>query len=126
MSDAQRQGPDKKNAEALPQGPLYRRAYKSLWLAYLFLLVASGVGLHRFYLGYRRTAAIQLALFVLAVVLAFSGFGPGNIAFFAILGWVFVDLFMLPWLTRWRNEAIAAEITRSLPSARSAAPLSSN
>ncbi|MHB2266191.1 TM2 domain-containing protein [Aliihoeflea sp. PC F10.4] len=125
MSEAQ-QSETRQSAGTLPQGPLYRRAYKSIWLAYLFLLVASGVGLHRFYLGYRRTAAVQLALFVLAMVLAFSGFGPGNIAFFAILGWVFVDLFMLPWLTRWRNEAIAAEITRSLPPVRPAASMSSS
>lgn len=102
------------DARSLPQGPIYRRAYKSLWLAYALLLIAFGIGLHRFYLGYRRTAAAQLALFVAMMVLTFTGLGPINIAFFTLFGWCLVDLVMLPWLARWRNEAIAAEITKSL------------
>lgn len=101
------------NPSSLPQDPLYRGSYKSLWLAYILLLLASGLGLHRFYLGYRRTAAMQLGLFALMMVLAFSGFGPGNYVFFLLLAWVVVDLVLLPWLTRWRNEAIATELTRS-------------
>ena len=102
------------------RGAIHRAAFKSLWIAYpLHLLGAGGgLGLHRFYLGYTRSAAAMLALFVINMALSMSSLGRVEIfgiwlmtvSFVPLFGWTMLDLFLMPSMCRAQNRAIASRI----------------
>lgn len=101
---------------ALPQGPIYQRAYKAMWIAYVLALLggAGCFGLHRFYLGYKRSALMMLALTLGGIFLPMIGIGSVMLTWWVVTLWVLVDLFLIPMMTRTRNAEIAAEIDRDL------------
>jgi TM2 domain-containing membrane protein YozV len=87
---------------------------KITWVAYLLLLMGGGglLGFHRFYLGYKRSAKLQLALGVTVFLLPF--FASRNLLtealFYAALVWYFVDIFLIPGMLRAANSrAVPAE-----------------
>ncbi len=99
----------------LPQGPIYTRAYKLMWLAYVLSLLGAGcLGLHRFYLGYTRSAVMMLGLTLGSLLLPFFGIYSVNLTRLVVSLWAIVDLFLIPGMTRTRNAEIAAEIDREL------------
>ncbi|MGI2035355.1 TM2 domain-containing protein [Rhizobium panacihumi] len=100
----------------LPQGPIYKRAYKSMWIAYVLALLggAGCFGLHRFYLGYNRSALVILVLTLGGILLPMIGIRSVTLTWWVVSIWVLVDLFLIPAMTRTRNAEIAAEIDRDL------------
>lgn len=100
----------------LPQGPLYRHAYKSLLIAYGFMLLGGGgcLGLHRFYLGYKRSGLMLLILSLGAFLLPMIGIESVRLTWWVVTAWLIADLFLIPFMARKRNAEIAAEIDREL------------
>jgi hypothetical protein len=100
----------------LPWGAIYQRAYKSMWIAYALMLLGGGggLGLHRFYLGYQRTGLMMLVLFLGTIFLPMVGVTSVRLTMWVVSLWILADLFLIPAMTRKRNEEIAAEIDRDL------------
>lgn len=65
---------------------------KSVGLAYVLLILFSGFGIHRFYLGRPWTGLMMMAITI-------SGFFTG-FTFIISLIWVIVDLFLIPRMAR--------------------------
>lgn len=81
-------------------------AGKSLWVAYALHLLGGGgfLGLHRFYLGFPRSAQIQLALGAVCLLLPLF-IQSNQFQMFLIppaLIWYVVDLFLIPRMARRR------------------------
>lgn len=82
---------------------------KQLWVAYALHLMGGGgfLGLHRFYLGFTRSARIQLALgatcLLLPLVLRIHQFQMFLMA--PTMLWYVVDLFLIPRMAREVNTA---------------------
>lgn len=103
---------------------LSSRSHKSLWLAYPLHLFGAGGGLalHRFYLGYYRSGALMLALFIVHMSLAGSSTGRIEIfgtwlfvyTHFAIFGWAILDLFLIPRMRREANRLIEADTDQAV------------
>lgn len=108
-----------------------RNVEKSLALAY-FMLIGGHLGLHRFYLRRFASGAIQLALFLLAIV---AYYGSAVIYGFqeevwtieataslivslasglALFVWVIVDMCLLPGMVRAWNAEKEKEILQAL------------
>lgn len=94
---------------------------KSLALAYLAWLFFGVFGVHRFYLGRRKTALAMMALsigpFVVGFLLGLLGLagadvedGLSRVAWAALLIWMIVDIFLIPGMVESKN----AELVRSL------------
>lgn len=98
------------------RGMIYRHASKSMLIAYLLALLggAGCLGLHRFYLGYKRSALMMLVLTLGAFLLPMVGIYSVTLTWWVITFWVLLDLFLIPGMTRTRNAQIAAEIDREL------------
>ncbi|MEF2070234.1 NINE protein [Consotaella aegiceratis] len=83
---------------------------KSIWIAYALHLLGGGgyLGLHRFYLGYHRSAKLQLGLSAATFVLAFASVPTGlrSLLIVPAVTWYVLDLFLIPGLLRERNAAI--------------------
>ncbi|MDP9838149.1 TM2 domain-containing membrane protein YozV [Neorhizobium huautlense] len=107
---------DRSPPQQAPRGLIYRRASKSMLIAYLLALLggAGCLGLHRFYLGYKRTALTMLVLTLGAILLPMIGIYSVTLTWWVVTLWVLVDLFLIPKMTRDRNAEIAAEIDREL------------
>ncbi|WP_202032934.1 NINE protein [Agrobacterium rubi] len=81
---------------------------KQKWVAYALHLLGGGgcFGLHRFYLGFTRSAKIQLVLGVVSLLLPFI-IGPDVLTkapFLVTLVWYVVDLFLIPGMVRAANS----------------------
>ena len=94
-------------AAAIPNGPFFVRD-KSLGLAYLLWFFLGGLSVHRFYLGYTTSGAIQLFL-RLGGLAAWHGSAaagsPGTaLAGLLMLGagglWLLIDVFLIPGMCR--------------------------
>lgn len=78
---------------------------KVMWVAYVLAIMGGGgmLGLHRFYLGYTRSAQVQLGLGVCAFLVPFLLGLVGQPLILIALVWNIVDLFLIPGLTRKAN-----------------------
>lgn len=117
MSDeSMDRGTGRDRPQQTPRGLIYRHASKSMLIAYVLALLggAGCLGLHRFYLGYKRSALMMLALTLGAIVLPMVGIYSVTLTWWVVSLWVLVDLFLIPKMTRDRNAEIAAEIDREL------------
>ena len=101
----------------------YAAHKKSLVLAYLAWLFFGVFGVHRFYLGRRKTAFAMLALaigpFVIGFLLGFLGLagadvehGLSRVAWAILLVWMLVDIFLIPGMVEGKN----AELVKALRS----------
>lgn len=94
--------------EAAREMMLYDAQKKSVGVAYLLWLFLGTLGGHRFYVGRKATAIIQLLLTIVGGCTAFIGIG------FAIIGcvglWVLIDAFLLPGIVRSFNLALASRL----------------
>ena len=85
-----------------------------MWVAYVLQLFGGGgfLGFHRFYLGFKQSAKIQLALGISTFLLPFA---IGNSILttaltFVAVAWYLVDLFLIPGMLRAANSrAVPAE-----------------
>lgn len=82
---------------------------KSLWVAYALHLLGGGgfLGFHRFYLGFTRSAQIQLALGAVCLLLPLL-IQSNRFQMFLIppaLIWYVVDLFLMPRMVRAATDA---------------------
>lgn len=85
---------------------------KSVGVTYLIWFFLSGLGIHRFYLGYKGTALIMLALTGLGALTSFLLIGY---LFFFIVGiWALVDLFRIPGMVRRQNEWLREKYAQSI------------
>ncbi|WP_341317597.1 TM2 domain-containing protein [Paraburkholderia sp. IMGN_8] len=87
---------------------LYDAQKKSVGVAYLLWFFLGSLGGHRFYVGRKGTAIVQLLLTFVGACTAFVGVG------LFILGcvglWVLIDAFLLPGIIRSQNIALANKL----------------
>lgn len=85
-----------------------------MWVAYALQLFGGGgyFGFHRFYLGFKRSAKIQLALGIATFLLPFI-MGRSillDALTWAAVAWNIIDLFLIPGMLRAANSrAVPAE-----------------
>jgi len=89
---------------------MYDANRKSVGVAYLLLIFLGGFGAHRFYLGRSGTAAAQLILTIIGIVL--TVLAVGLILLAVVWVWLFVDLFLVPGIAREENMRLANALTR--------------
>jgi len=101
---------------------------KSLGLAYAFLIIAGGFGIHKFYLGKVRWGIVYIALTILGLTGWYSGLAtlvtnPSGSGAFGIIGIIcililgvllLIDLFTLPKQVRTENEKAEERIIEQL------------
>lgn len=103
--------PASKPPELQPEKPIPPSGRKSLLLAYVLHLMGGGgfLGFPRFYLGYYRTAQLQLGLGLTTLLLPLL-IQSNDFQYYLIppvLVWYIADLFLLPGMTRAANARIA-------------------
>ena len=81
---------------------------KSVGVAYLLWFFVGLFGAHRFYLDEKGTGAAMLAITLVSLVLMFAFIGFFTI--FITIIWDFVDLFLIPGMTREYNNALALRL----------------
>lgn len=87
---------------------------KSLPLAYVFLFLFGGLGIHHFYLGRNAPASIELGLFLVSITMMFLvGLVPSGVVFAGFVLWLvvlvllFIDIVAMPAAVRSVNRRIA-------------------
>jgi len=83
---------------------------KSILVAYLLWFFLGYFGVHRFYLGRTTSALVLLGLTIAGAVLSVVAIGAVILIVPAI--WILVDLFLIPGMTRDKNNELIAEIER--------------
>lgn len=74
---------------------------RSIWLAYLWWFILGQISLHRFYLGATQSAKIQVGMFVLSLLLLFTGnMMIAAVFFIPWCLWILGDAFLIPGLHR--------------------------
>ena len=81
---------------------------KSAGIAYILWLFMGLLGAHRFYLGEKGTGIFMLAITLTSFVLMFVSIGFSTI--FITIIWAFVDLFLIPRMTRKYNNDLAVRL----------------
>lgn len=103
----------------VPAGPFYVRD-KSMGLAYVLWFLLGGLSVHRFYLGYATSGAIQLFLRLGGAAIILGG-GRGidpAMAWLAILMilagslWMLFDAFLIPGMVRQGSGGRPTEAAR--------------
>lgn len=87
-------------------------AKKSALIAYLLWFFLGWLGVHRFYLGKTGSGIIMLVVCALSFVLTFIVIGA--IGFIALGIWLFIDIFLIPSMTREYNEGLIGRIEDNL------------
>lgn len=88
------------NAQAME----YDARKKSAGVAYLLLIFAGLLGVHRFYLGRTPSGLWILGLFVVGIVTSFAFIGVPLVA--AALIWCVIDLFRIPGMVEAYNLGV--------------------
>lgn len=95
---------------------------KSIVLAYVLLIFLGEFSIHRFYLGYTRSAIIRAVAYLVGGIITLIGVFAdmsGDTSAPLLLGWFilgilgllnFIDLFLIPSLIRKREERIKSEV----------------
>ncbi|NQW11112.1 MAG: TM2 domain-containing protein [Alphaproteobacteria bacterium] len=88
-------------------------AKKSLLVAYLLWFFLGIMAAHRFYLGEMKTGGILVSLWALGLIITLLGAGAG--LFFIVIAsfWAFIDLFLIPGMTRRRNDELYAQLQKT-------------
>ena len=86
---------------------------KSATVAYLLWFFLGAFGAHRFYLNLQGTGAVLLIVTLLSLALMFVG--VGLVTIWISIVWVFVDLFLIPGITRKYNVALAVQLEGGEP-----------
>ena len=81
---------------------------KSAGIAYILWCFMGLFGAHRFYLGEKGTGAGMLIITLASLVLMFVFIGFFTI--FITIIWAFVDLFLIPGMTRKYNNDLAVRL----------------
>jgi TM2 domain-containing membrane protein YozV len=81
---------------------------RSAGIAYLLWFLLGSLGAHRFYLKRYGSGAAILIITLLSIPL--SMVGVGMFGFFVVGLWVFVDLFLIPGMTRDYNNRLIASL----------------
>jgi TM2 domain-containing membrane protein YozV len=87
--------------------PLAERPYvsrKTMGTAYLLWFFLGGVSAHRFYLGFRTSAIVQMLLTPLGYAMLWSKSPLGLLAVPAAGVWILVDAFLIPGMVTKANE----------------------
>lgn len=77
---------------------------KSTGMAYLLWFFLGGLSVHRFYLGYTTSGAIQVMMAPLSYGLLLGGSPIGLVPLFAAGLWILGDAFVIPSMVREANE----------------------
>jgi TM2 domain-containing membrane protein YozV len=77
---------------------------KTMGTAYLLWFFLGGVSAHRFYLGFRTSAIIQLMLTPLGYAMLWSKSSAGLLLVPAAGIWILVDAFLIPGMVNKANE----------------------
>jgi TM2 domain-containing membrane protein YozV len=96
-----------------PANPVFIRE-KSIGVAYLLWFFVGGLSVHRFYLGFSTSGAIQASLIPIAYAMMIAGSLVGALPLFASALWLLADAFMIPGLARQANERIRRNATSSV------------
>ena len=96
---------------------------KSALAAYVLWCFMGLFGAHRFYLGEKGTGAGMLIITLASLGLMFVSIGFSTI--FITIIWAFVDLFLIPGMTRKYNTDLAVRLGVVSDAAIPASPLSS-
>ena len=83
-------------------GPVFVRE-KSIGTAYVLWFFLGGLSVHRFYLGFPVSGAIQAALLPISWALIFSGSLAAFLTMTAGGLWILADAFVIPSLAREAN-----------------------
>ena len=87
----------------------YEANKKSAGLAYVLWFVFGGLGVHRFYLGRPLSALVMLLITLISIPAMFIGIGLILIWIPTI--WWFVDLILIPGMTRDYNLRVIQRIS---------------
>ena len=83
---------------------------KSALVAYVLWFFLGWLGIHRFYLG--RTMSGVVMLLITALSWALSLIFIGHLGFLLVGIWLFVDIFLIPGMTRRYNNDLIASLLR--------------
>lgn len=86
-------------------GPVFVRE-KSMGTAYVLWFFLGGLSVHRFYLGFPVSGAIQAALLPISWALIFSGSLAAFLTMAAGGLWILCDAFLIPSLARQANSRL--------------------
>ena len=89
-----------------PSAPPVHVREKSLGTAYLLWFFLGGLSVHRFYLGFSTSGAIQLGLVMLGYGLIFSKSSAGLLFLLAWSVWLLADAVLILAMHRKANERI--------------------
>ena len=93
--------------DGLSRPPLIERAYvprKTMGTAYLLWFFLGGLSAHRFYLGFRISAIIQMLLTPFGYAMLLSKSSIGLLAVPAAGLWILADVFLIPGMVAKANE----------------------
>ncbi|MGB3290967.1 MAG: TM2 domain-containing protein [Burkholderiaceae bacterium] len=90
---------------------LYDAGKRSIAAAYVLWFFFGWLGAHRFYIGYKLSGFLMLALAVLAWYRAVAVEGAGFLAFIVLGIWVLIDAALIPFMVRKRNMRSARELS---------------
>ena len=93
-----------------PANPVFIRE-KSTGVAYLLWFFVGGLSVHRFYLGFSTSGAIQASLLPIGYAMMIAGTLAGALPLLASALWVLADAFMIPGLAREANDRIRRNAT---------------
>lgn len=82
---------------------------KSALIAYILWFFLGALGIHRFYLKRNASALIILGLTILSAILSFVVIGP--VVFLIVAIWLFVDIFLIPGMTRDYNNQLLDQLS---------------
>jgi len=91
----------------LTRPPLIERPYvarKTMGTAYLLWFFLGGLSAHRFYLGFRASAIIQMLLTPFGYAMLMSKSPVGLLLVPAAGLWILVDVFLIPGMVATANE----------------------
>jgi hypothetical protein len=89
---------------ARPSGERPYVSRKTMGTAYLLWFFLGGVSAHRFYLGFRTSAIVQMLLTPLGYAMLWSK-SPAGLLFVPVAGlWILADVFMIPGMVAKAND----------------------
>ena len=84
---------------------------KSVGMAYLLWFFLGALSIHRFYLGYAASGAVQVGLWLVGWGTVISGSAFGVFLLIGWMIWLFGDAFLIPAMARRKNEEARAAAT---------------
>lgn len=81
---------------------------KSALVAYVLWFFLGWLGIHRFYLGQTMSGVVMLLITALSWVLSLIFIG--HLGFLLVGIWLFVDIFLIPGMTRRYNNGLIASL----------------